>query len=92
MSGVLVLTGNEDPTLIDAADEAMFFEVQKCAPYRLALDADRSRDIGNRGDTIMLDAAVHIAASNGKSVPDQLFRRRQIKKISRMIVRFDNRR
>ena len=92
MSGVLVLSGNEDPTLIDAADEAMFFEVQKCAPYSLALDADRPRDIGNRGGIIMIDFAVDIAASNDKGVPDQIFRRRQIKKISRMIVRFDNRR
>ena len=70
----------------------MFFEVQKCAPYSLALDADRPRDIGNRGGIIMIDFAVDIAASNDKGVPDQIFRRRQIKKISRMIVRFDNRR
>lgn len=64
---------HKNPPLIDAAGEAVSFEIEQGAADGFALNSDCTRNICDRCRKIMIDASVHIAARDDERMPDKIF-------------------
>ncbi len=60
---------HKHPAIIHPLGEIVLLKIDERATYRLALDADGTRDIGDGGGVIIIDIAIGMTAGDNQSVP-----------------------